>query len=116
MMPDSSVLPLRGADGLLTLLQILAMSYFAFVTWRSGAGRLASVFLVAVLVEAVLSGMEVVMWVAGSYFSYTDGTEGLWMALWSGSMVVGVVGALALFVAGVAFLKLARRAKKSRRA
>lgn len=116
MMPGSSAMSLRGADGLLTLLQILAMSYFAFVTWRSGAGRLAWVFLVAVVVVAVLSGMEVVMRVAGRFFPYTDGTEGLWMALWSGSMVVGVVGSLALLVAAGAFLRLALRAKKSRRA
>jgi hypothetical protein len=117
MMADPSVLPVRGADGLLSLLQILAMSYFAFVTWRAGVGRLALVFLGAVLVEAALSGMEVVLWVAGWFFPHTSGTENMWLVLWSSGTVVRVIEALALLVASGTFLALAQRAKqKSRRA
>ena len=61
MFGDPSSTMLGGAQGLLNLLQTLALAYFAFVTWRSGAGRLAVVFLVAVVVEAALTGLEVLM-------------------------------------------------------
>lgn len=115
MMVDPSIVPLRGADGLLTLLQVLGMAYFAFVTFRSGVGRVAVVLLTAVLVDGVLSGMALVLWVAGWFYPYTSGTEEMWLVLWSSGTVVGVIELAAFLVASVAFLKLALRAKKSRR-
>jgi|GEM_PF-2564796 len=108
---------LGGAQGLMTLLQTLAMVYFAFVIWRSGAGRLTTLFLVAVVVEAVLSGLAVLMGWGGVLFAYSSGTEAIWTMLMSASMMTGTIRTVALLVAAVAFLLLALRAKKkSRRA
>ena len=102
---------------MLNLLQTLALAYFAFVTWRSGAGRLAVVFLVAVVVEAALTGLEVLMGWGGVLFAYSSGTEAIWTMLSAASMTAGTIRTVALLVAAVAFLLLALRAKKkSRRA
>lgn len=113
MFGDPSSTMLGGAQGLLTLVQTLAMAYFAFVTWRSGAGRLATVFLVAVVAEAVLSGMGVLMGWGGMLFAYSSGTEAIWTMLSSLSMMTGTIRTVALLVAAVAFLLLALRAKKN---
>lgn len=106
---------LRGADGLLILAQMLAMIYFAFVTKRSGAGRLALVLMVAVLVQAVFVGLSKLMGMAGWLFPYTSGGESLYMLLVTGSTTVWTIQSVATLVAAIAFLMLALRAKKSRR-
>ena len=108
--------PLDEADGLVALLYVMTMLYFAFVAWRSGGGRLALVLLIAVLAYGSLEGVGMLMHLGAMIFPYTSGSESFWMLLWSGSLTVQVIKLLALVVAGVAFLKLAMGARKSRRA
>ena len=115
MMGEPMSLPLRSADALLLMLQMLALVYFAFVTFRSGAGRLALCLMVAVLVEFVFRGFSVVMSFAGHLFAHSSGTESTWVALMVGGTAARIIPVVAMAVASGAFLMLALRAKKSRR-
>ena len=90
---------------------MLAQIYFAFVTMRSGAGRVALVLMVAVLVQAVFVGLSKLMGMAGWFFPYTSGAEGLYMFLATGSTTVWTIKSVATLVAAIAFLILALREK-----
>lgn len=107
---------LDALGGILLLLQVTAMGWFAFRLWRSVAGRAALVFLIATVAFGLLEGVAMLARFGSSLFSYTSGTEGLWMILWSGNTAVGLVKAVALLLAGGLFAWLAAGAKKSRRA
>lgn len=115
MMGEPMSLPMRSADALLLMLQLMALVYFSLVTFRSGAGRMAMVLMVAAVVEFVFRGFSVLMEFAGHMFSYSSGTETTWMALMVGGTAARIIPVLAMAVAAVAFLMLALRAKKSRR-
>lgn len=108
-------MPMRAADALLLMLQMMALVYFALTTFRSGAGKLALVLMVAAVLEFVFTGFSVVMGFAGYFFSYSSGTESAWMALVVGGTAARIIPVVAMAVAAVAFLMLAFRAKKSRR-
>ena len=69
--------PLHGFAGLLTLLQIMALLYFAFVTWRAAAGRQALVFLIVTLAYVALEETKIMKQITTILFPYTNETKNL---------------------------------------